>query len=796
MMSLTSYKYDIFLSHNRADEDWTARLAERLEKEDWQERKLRVFFSPWDIRPGQSIPKRIEEALLKSRKVGLIMSPDSIASAWVELERLVTTYLSVSDRDERLLPLMRRDCEIPALIKHVLYVDFKDDAQFEENYKKLLVVIKEEALPRVARKQEERSNVTLPAAIPRPPAVGFVARRDANGHNIVESLKEELAPEKNQLVVLWGAGGVGKTTLAAEAAQGLSGVFGRRMVWASPELRADFAFTTLLDEIATQLGRAELRESKPDVKEEQVRALLAEAHTLVVLDNFETIKTDEQARCAKWLKQGAPCPALITTRQRVDRAHNISIDAMSPEEAKEFAERWIKREAHSPRAFEGVELDRIIDTAGRNPLVMQWVLARIDLAGEPGEVLEELMQGEGDAAQRVFDGSFNLPQLGDDGRDALLALSLFVPDASRDALSEAAGFGSNGKKRLNEAVTRLSSLWLVETTGGNKRLKIEGLTRELAKNRLSRDARADEFRQRFVAYFVSYVEAHSQPTPEDFDELEAEKGNALSAMDVAFKSEDWNSTIQIRFALEEFLDVRGYWDEAIRSGEYGLEAARNSTSDRTVAALAHNLAVMNQRRGELTEARRLYDESLEIKKKLGNQSGIAISLHELGRLAQAQGELEEARRLYDESLEIEKKLGNQKGIAITLSELGRLAKNQGDLAEARRFYNESLEINEKLGDRRVIAITLHALGVLAVSQGDLEEARRLYNESLEATKKFGDKGNIALIYHNLGLLEEQENNREEAARLFREALSIFEKLRSPNAVVARRSLERMESEDS
>src|SRR6185369_17064460 len=99
MVALTDYDYDIFLSHNHADQEWTARLAERLEQEDWQGRKIRVFFSPWDIRPGQSIPLEIEKALPKSRKVGLIMSPDAVNSAWVALERLVTTHIAVSTRD-------------------------------------------------------------------------------------------------------------------------------------------------------------------------------------------------------------------------------------------------------------------------------------------------------------------------------------------------------------------------------------------------------------------------------------------------------------------------------------------------------------------------------------------------------------------------------------------------------------------------------------------------------------------------------------------------------------------------
>jgi hypothetical protein len=122
MTNPASYDYDIFLSHNHQDQDWTAGLAERLEQEDWQGRKLRVFFSPWDIIPGQSIPLEIERALPQSRKVGLIMSPEAIASAWVELERLVTTHIAVSAREARLIPLLRRACDIPALVQHLLYI--------------------------------------------------------------------------------------------------------------------------------------------------------------------------------------------------------------------------------------------------------------------------------------------------------------------------------------------------------------------------------------------------------------------------------------------------------------------------------------------------------------------------------------------------------------------------------------------------------------------------------------------------------------------------------------------------
>jgi len=136
-------------------------------------------------------------------------------------------------------------------------------------------------------------------------------------------------------------------------------------------------------------------------------------------------------------------------------------------------------------------------------------------------------QGRGGAAQHVFDRSFNLPQLEDDGRDVLLALSLFVPSASRLALAEVAGL-DNDPTRLNEAVKHWAALCLVETTEGGERLVVEGLTRELAKSRLAKHQSADAFRQRFIAHFLRYAKAHPESIPEDFDALELEKDNRCS----------------------------------------------------------------------------------------------------------------------------------------------------------------------------------------------------------------------------------------------------------------------------
>jgi len=914
----------VFFSYSHKDEELRDQLATQLAMlrreeviQDWHDRR---------IIGGQEWGGQIDAHLNSSDIILLLVSSDFLASEYcydIEVKRAMERHEA---EETRVIPIILRPCDwtrapfaklqaLPKDVKPVTRWADRDEAFLDvaTGIRKAAEEIRRVSTTTLAPVEEGTSTV-LPSPIPDHLIVKFVTRYDRDGRNIVERLKEELAPQMKRLLVLWGAGGVGKSTIAAEAARSLSESFAGRILWISVDGRENFALSNLLDDIATQLGREDIRPLAVEPKKEQVRDVVVAAPALIVLDNFETIKPEEQQDCLEWLAQPAPCSVLITTRDKIEDRRNLPIATMSPEEARIFLEQLIV-EAHDPEAFAEVDRERVIKTAEANPLLLRWVMAQIDLAQDPQEVLNDLSHGEGYAAQRVFDRSFNLPQVGDSGRRALLTLSLFVPSATRPALMDVAGFGKD-RRQFNEVVRRLASLWLVRATDAGQRLRVEGLTRDMTSAHLLKEKRAKLFQQRFIARFLNYAQQHKQRTAEHLNALEEEKDNVLRAIDMAFELKESESVITIAHSITTFLDTRGYWDEAIQQyqralkvaeavhsewyigsftdhlgqifinrGDYflartncekaveiarrigqeqglsaslgnlalaahyqgeieeakqlhseSLEINKKLGNQRGAAAALHNLAVIAQGQGELGEARRLYGESLEINKKLGNPSGIAITLHELGRLAQDQGDLDEARRLLNESLEIKKRLGNpsgiaitlhqlamlaqdqgdldearrllnesleikkrlddQSGIAATLHELGRLAQKQGDLEEARRLFNESLEIKKRLGNPSGIAITLHQLAMLAQDQGDLDEARRLYNESLEIAKRLGDQGGIASTLHQLGRLTEDEGDIEEAARLFRETLSIFEKLGSPNAEIARESLERIEGESS
>ena len=780
---------EVFFSYSHKDEtlcdELNAHLAAMKRQnviKNWTDRRITA---------GDEWRDEIEKHLDSADLILLLVSSDFLNSEFCYLIETSRALLRHESGDARVIPVIVRPVDwqdLPISKLQALPKDSKPVTSWpnrDEAWQNVAQGIRKAIEEMAGRKaQRIRESGLLPAAIPRPPRVGFVARRDQNGRDLLERLREELAPERRQIVTLWGPGGTGKTTLAAEVARAMAEQFRGRIVWTGPQLRADFTASALLDEVATQLGHADLRTASTADKPEFVRALLAESPVLVVLDNFETIPEESQPQCVEWLT-GAPCPVLITTRDKIDHTRSVPIAAMSPEESRDFLSRLIE-EAHDRASFDGLDRGIIIETAERNPLVMNWIVAQIDEAQRPRDVLAELRQGEGDAARRVFDRSFNLEQLGDDGRAALLALSLFTPSASREALAQVAGFGSD-MKRLNEAVRRLARLWLVVAKDGGERLAIEGLTREMARSRINKLPNGDGFKQRFVAHFLAYAESHNQPEPEDYDELEAERENLLGAMDIAFDAQGWRAVMRLLNAIftnGQWLLVRGYWDEAKERGKQALTAARKLQDERSIAGYGHNLAVIYQNQGDIDRARSLYQESLVIARKLGDQSGIASTLHELGRLAQAQGDLDEARSLFQQSLDINRKIGDQSGIASTLHHLGLLAQNRDDLDEARSLYQQSLDINRTLSDQRGIANTLHNLAIIAQDQGDLGEARPLFQQSLDIKRKLGDQIGIASTLHQLGRLAQDQGDLDEARSLFQQSLDINRKLSDQRGIAS------------
>jgi tetratricopeptide (TPR) repeat protein len=663
------------------------------------------------------------------------------------------------------------------------------------------------ANPLADRNDAAASGVRLPFAIPRVGAIEFIVRSGADGHDLLTRLKEEFAAPRNPLINLWGAGGVGKTALAAEVARQLAPTLNGRVVWTGPELRSGFCLAALLDEVASQVGCSDLRLVNEKSKKERLRAVLGDQRTLIVVDNFETIPEPEQSRCAEWLAKDVPCPALVTSRTALDSARNIQIGPMSPVEARAFIDKAIVQRANQ-HIFEAPLRERIIAMAEFNPLLMEWIVRQIDLARNPDRVLRDLARGASSATQRVFDRSFNLRRVGNSGRRTLMALSLFVPDSSTSAIAAVVGFGEtleerrirgflsyahlqnrlrkgrnsstkptaefvnyawalslclfafliflvNRKKgaesraadKVDRTIRPLADLLLVKPVA-KKRIVVEGLTRELARARLATRTESRVFRRRFVDHFAYYTSMYRADTPESYDELERERENILAAARIAFEDGDTQFTRQIFVWVSNFLSIRGYWDDFVRLGELALESARTESNSDEIVRCISGLASIRKKRGELEEARKLYEEYT------------ALARTEVER---SQADL--MRRQQTAARRPPKKLSAINRLRVVQNFQGRVRR----AAEAANLERQK-QIDEA---RKRMASGLLNLGAIAIEQGDPDGAERLFQESMGISRELNDQNGLAQALRAFGSKASNLGDLDTAGRFYQESLEIL-----------------------
>src|SRR5688500_19277110 len=125
----------IFVSHKGADTDWSERLATRL-----REAGLEVWLDKWEIRPGDSITGRIDEALGRATVLLLGLTPEAVGptARWVSHEWRSLLASRLSGAEATLVPLLVRDTDIPMSLRDIKHVDFRDPERFEQELAGLL----------------------------------------------------------------------------------------------------------------------------------------------------------------------------------------------------------------------------------------------------------------------------------------------------------------------------------------------------------------------------------------------------------------------------------------------------------------------------------------------------------------------------------------------------------------------------------------------------------------------------------------------------------------------------------
>lgn len=119
----------IFLSHNTADKDFVRRLASDLDSQG-----IKCWLDEAEIKAGESLIEKIREGIDSFEYVAAILSPNSIASLWVQKELDVAMNLEISGRRVKVLPVMYRECELPGFLLGKKYADFTAESKYDEAF--------------------------------------------------------------------------------------------------------------------------------------------------------------------------------------------------------------------------------------------------------------------------------------------------------------------------------------------------------------------------------------------------------------------------------------------------------------------------------------------------------------------------------------------------------------------------------------------------------------------------------------------------------------------------------------
>ncbi|MGB9180029.1 MAG: toll/interleukin-1 receptor domain-containing protein, partial [Pyrinomonadaceae bacterium] len=74
-----------------------------------------------------SIVERISNGLDKATHLLVVLSKSSISKPWVKRELSSSLMRQLSNDSIKVIPILREDCAVPALLSDIKYADFRKD---------------------------------------------------------------------------------------------------------------------------------------------------------------------------------------------------------------------------------------------------------------------------------------------------------------------------------------------------------------------------------------------------------------------------------------------------------------------------------------------------------------------------------------------------------------------------------------------------------------------------------------------------------------------------------------------
>jgi hypothetical protein len=159
--------YDLFISHSAKDKEFVLKLAHDLKNVGFK-----IWLDQWELNLGDSIARAVSNAIMNSRFLLVVMSPDYFVSSWTSAEYMAAMQEEIDDKHVKVIPLMYRDCDVPLMLSAKNWVDFRDPEQYQVAFKHLVSGLKSlsfredittpvEDEPKIGQRAEDLDSATI-----------------------------------------------------------------------------------------------------------------------------------------------------------------------------------------------------------------------------------------------------------------------------------------------------------------------------------------------------------------------------------------------------------------------------------------------------------------------------------------------------------------------------------------------------------------------------------------------------------------------------------------------------------
>ena len=215
-----------------------------------------------------------------------------------------------------------------------------------------------------------------------------------------------------------------------------------------------------------------------------------------------------------------------------------------------------------------------------------------------------------------------------------------------------------------------------------------------------------------------------------------------------------------------------------------------------MAKLLSNIGMVYAELGQCEEALKYSKQALAMVQTLysGNHPEIAVSLNSLAWIYFDSNRPQEALKYSKQALEMGQTLysGNHPEIAMSLNGVGDAYYELAQYKESLKYDQQALEMWQILctGNHPAVAISLSNLGTTYRQIGQYEEALKYYEQALEMRQSMYSPhhASVAHSLHQLGVVYRKLGRYEEALKCHKQNLEIYQTLYADNHPNMARSL--------